>query len=77
MELHTLYNINIMAKLKTVCICRKTEEKEMHTKYCPEIPLTNNHLQDIGMNEMIMLKWILEKHSVRVGNGSEKSPVAL
>jgi hypothetical protein len=49
----------------------------MHTKYCPENLIKYNHLQDKGMNEMIMLKWILEKQSMRVGNGSEKSPVAL
>lgn len=41
-------------------MCRKIEGKEMLTKFCQE----NLTLRDKGMNEMIILKQILEKHNV-------------
>jgi hypothetical protein len=41
-------------------MCRKIEGKEMLTKFCQE----NLTLRNTGTNEMIIVKWILEKHNV-------------
>jgi hypothetical protein len=41
----------------------------MHTKFCLENMMGTDHLEDLGRDKRIILKWILKKQDFRVWNG--------
>jgi hypothetical protein len=43
--------------------------REIHTKCCFESPNGKHHLENIGVDGRIILKWFLEKESAKICTG--------